>query len=71
MFGLVIAAVVLVAVVVGLLLWRSSGNSFPSDETLRNPQPDTAEPLIRPESRHNDTPGAADVDKPFGREHRD
>jgi hypothetical protein len=69
MIGVVIALVLVVALVAGVLLWRSSGRRFPSDESLRHPQPDAAEPLIRPESRHNDTPGAADLDRPSGREH--
>lgn len=71
-FGLALLVVVAVLAVTGLLwwAWRSSATRFPSDETLRHPRPDVAEPLIREDSRHRDTPAAADLNRPGGREHR-
>ncbi len=70
MTGAVIAlAIILALALVGVWVWRSSTRHVPSDETLRHPRPQVAEPLIRGESRHHDTPGAADVGIKSGREH--
>ena len=68
MTGVVIAVIVVLAIGIGLLLWRSSAGTFPSDEPLRDPHADVAEPLIRPARRHYDTPAAADVDQLSGRD---
>ncbi len=69
MVALVFGAALIVSAVAVALAWRSSGSKFPSDETLRHPSPGHAEPLIREQSRHRDTPAGADLDKPGGREH--
>jgi hypothetical protein len=65
---LLLAAVVAAAVVVGVALSRRRGGAaHPRAESLGNPHPDAGAPLIRPESRHNDTPGASDLDQRGGR----
>lgn len=71
MTGLIITVVLVLAIAAGVWIWRSSATRFPSDETLRHPQPNTAEPLIRPESQHFDSPAAADLEQRSGREHKD
>jgi hypothetical protein len=68
---LVIAAIgILIALVIagGLALRGSSGRG-PKPEFLGAPPGDASEPLIRPESRHHDTPAGADLDTHGGREH--
>jgi hypothetical protein len=65
----VLAVVGLAAVALMTWAWSSSARKVPSDETLRHPRPDTAEPVVRTESRHRDTPGPADLDVKGGREH--
>jgi hypothetical protein len=37
------------------------------EEPLGNPHPTHAEPVVRTESRHHDTPAAADLDRHSGR----
>jgi hypothetical protein len=72
MTGWTIALLVVVALAVaGLMMWAwtSSAKKVPSDETLRHPRPEAAEPVIRAESKHRDTPGAADLETRGGREH--
>ena len=66
---LMVIAVLVIAAAIGMIAWQSSARKFPSDETLRHPRPNASEPLIREQSRHRDTPAAADLDKPGGREH--
>lgn len=72
MTGWTIAILVLVAVVAAALVlwaWSSSAKRVPNDETLRHPRPQAAEPVVRAESKHRDTPGPADLDTRGGREH--
>jgi hypothetical protein len=71
MSGWMIAVLAVLAIVaVGLMwAWTSSAKRVPGDESLRHPRPDAAEPVIRTESRHRDTPGPADLDVKGGREH--
>jgi len=71
MTGLIITVVLVLAVAAVVWAWRSSIARVPSDETLRNPQPDVAMPLIRPESQHFDAPASADIRHRSGREHKD
>ena len=65
---LIVSVVAVVVVGAGLLLLRSSG---PRHESLGATQSDGADPLIRTESRHHDTPAGADLQTPGGREHDD
>jgi cyanate permease len=72
MTGWTVAVLLLMAVAVAVLMmwaWSSSAKKVPSDETLRHPRPEAAEPVVRAESRHRDTPGPADLDTKGGREH--
>jgi hypothetical protein len=72
MTGWTVAIIVLGAVLVAVVLlwaWRSSAKKVPSDESLRHPRPQAADPLVRAESKHRDTPGPADLDQHGGREH--
>ena len=68
---LVIAAIgILIALVIaGGLALRGSSGRRPKSEFLGAPPGDASAPLIRPESRHHDTPAAADLDTPGGRDH--
>ena len=67
MTGVIIAvAVVVVAVAAYATLRRGRGVRLP-EESLGNPDPSRAEPVVRTESRHYDTPAAADLDQHGGR----
>jgi hypothetical protein len=70
MTGIIVAVVVLAAVAVAawLLVGRSATRRVRS-EALGNPHPDVAEPLIRPESQHHDSPSGSDIRTKGGREH--
>jgi cyanate permease len=65
----VLALVAIAAVALMMWAWSSSARKVPGDETLRHPRPESAEPVVRTESRHRDTPGPADLDVKGGREH--
>ena len=66
MTALIIVVVVLVVAGIALAATRSRVPHL-REESLGNPHPPRNEPLIRPESRHNDTPAGADLDRRGGR----
>jgi hypothetical protein len=70
---LVIAVIgVLIALVIAGALARRGGSGStrkPRSEFLGAPPGEASQPLIRPESRHHDTPAGADLETPGGREH--
>jgi hypothetical protein len=68
---LVIAAIgILIALVIaGRLALSGPAGRKPKGEFLGAPPGEASAPLIRPESRHHDTPAGADLDTPGGREH--
>ena len=53
----------------GFLAMRGTSGRKPRSEFLGAPPGDASPPLIRPESRHHDTPAGADLETPGGREH--
>jgi len=67
MTGFIIAIVVVA--LVGVLVVVLRGRGGPKDESLGAPHQQSADPLIRAESRHHDTPAASDVEQRGGREH--
>lgn len=67
---LVVAIAVLVALVAVVAVSRRGTRGRVRPEPLGAPPGAREEPLIRPESRHHDTPAGADLDTPGGREHR-
>jgi hypothetical protein len=68
---LVIAVIgVLIAVAIAAVLARRGASTpKPRSEFLGAPPGEASQPLIRPESRHHDTPAGADLETPGGREH--
>jgi hypothetical protein len=68
-----IVAIVVIAVLIVLVVLLVRGSSGPKvkSEFLGAPASDRTDPLIRAESRHHDTPAAADVEQHGGREHDD
>jgi hypothetical protein len=67
MFTLIIIAAVVLAVAVGTFTLIRSRAPRLREEPLGNPHPDLAEPVVRADSRHRDTPAGADLDRRSGR----
>jgi hypothetical protein len=67
--AIVVIAVLLALVVLLVVLGRGSSGPRVKPEFLGAPASDRTDPLIRAESRHHDTPAAADVEQHGGREH--
>jgi hypothetical protein len=72
MTGLLLIVVLVLAAgaVIGIVLALRTGGAKPRFESLGAPADPHADPLIRTESRHHDTPAGADLDVPGGRDHR-
>ncbi len=66
MTALIVIVAVLVVAGVAFAVTRARGPRL-REETLGNPEPRRDTPLVRPESRHNDTPAGADLDRRSGR----
>jgi hypothetical protein len=66
MTGAIIVGVLLVVVAVVAALRRERRVRL-REEPLGNPHPTRSEPVVRAESRHYDTPAAADLDQRSGR----
>ncbi|MGZ5415676.1 MAG: hypothetical protein ACXWDI_00730 [Nocardioides sp.] len=63
---IIITALVLLAVAIAVVALRPRGIRM-QDEPLGNPHPSRAEPVVRTESRHHDTPAGADLTQRGGR----
>ncbi len=64
-----IVTILVLALIIGAVLVMRGGVGKPRHESLGATQSDGADPLIRHQSRHRDTPAGADIDQPGGREH--
>jgi hypothetical protein len=62
----IIIFVVLIAALVTVVVLRPRAPRV-RDEALGNPRPTRAEPVVRTESRHHDTPAGSDLDRHSGR----
>ena len=67
---IITVALMLLAVAIAALALRPRGPRM-RDEPLGNPHPDRAEPVVRSESRHHDTPAGADLTQRGGRHDED
>ena len=67
--AIVVIAVLIALVVLLVVLARGASGPKVRSEFLGAPPSDRTDPLIRAESRHHDTPAAADVQQHGGREH--
>ena len=67
---IVVIGLVLLAVAIAAVALRPRGPRM-HDEPLGNPHPDRAEPVVRTESRHYDTPAGADLTQRGGRHDQD
>lgn len=67
MFEPIIAIAAVVAAGGLLFAFLRHRGSGLAEEDLGNPHPHHAEPVVRAESRHTDTPSGADLDRPGGR----
>jgi hypothetical protein len=67
---IIVIVLMLVGVAVTAVALRPRGPRV-RGEPLGNPHPDRAEPVVRSESRHHDTPAGADLTQHGGRHDED